>query len=355
MKILPALRVLGYAVLALATFEIAARVEDYVRHGAPLLDAYSIDSVFRPGPFGKEGKPGAHYLKWSMNSLGYRGPELKPGRTNIVTFGSSETFGLYESPDHEYPRQLENFLNSKRPGAYNVVNIAIPSEPTGNNRYLARALKQLSPRYVVIYPSPALAIGAKASSCNKTFPRQTDHQQIGDWFRLPGRLGPYLKRNAPKPLLKSFYDFDIWRSTHGGHVMRRVPDVSIAAYSADVLCAIRTVDAYGATPIVVTHVTYFGDHLEPGDDMMMAAWRKFFPYLAAPGFLDLERRANAAEMEAAKSAGAKIVRADGVIPRGAGNFADFVHFTDHGAALMAVIVGDAILADPYPTPKTGHA
>jgi hypothetical protein len=346
MNIWAPIRVLGYGLLAVATFEVAARAEDYIRHGAPLFGTYSIDTVFRPGPFGKEGKPGARYLKWSMNSLGYRGPEPKPGRTNIVTYGSSETFGLYESPNHEYPRQLENFLNARRPGAYNVINIAIPGEYLGNYRYLERAMQQLKPSYVVIYPSPALAIGGTAPSCNRSQrPQPPSRPQIGDWFRLPGRLGPYVKKNEPAPVLKLSYDFSIWRATHATHVMQQVPDVSIAAYRSDILCIVRTVKAHGAKAILATHATYFGDHVQPGDDLMLASWRKFFPTLAEPGFLDLERRANAAEIDAARASGATLVRPDVAIPRGPANFADFAHFTDHGAALLADQVGAAILTD----------
>jgi hypothetical protein len=152
----------------------------------------------------------------------------------------------------------------------------------------------------------------------------------------------------PEPVLKFFYDLGIWRATHSIHVMPRVPDVSIAAYRSDVLCVVRTVQAQGATAILATHATYFGDHVQPGDEVMLASWRKFFPWLAEGGFLDLEQRANAAEMDVAKSSGVTIVRADQLIPRGPGNFADFAHFTDHGAALMAAAVGDAILAAPPP-------
>ena len=76
MRLFTALRFFAYGVLALATLELAPRVEDFLRHGAPMFGVYSINTVFRPSPFGKEGKPFARYLKWSMNSLGYRGPAL---------------------------------------------------------------------------------------------------------------------------------------------------------------------------------------------------------------------------------------------------------------------------------------
>jgi hypothetical protein len=46
---------------------------------------------------GQHGRPNAQYLKWKLNSLGFRGPELDPGATRILCVGSSETFGQYES------------------------------------------------------------------------------------------------------------------------------------------------------------------------------------------------------------------------------------------------------------------
>ena len=345
MRLFTALRFFAYGVLALATLELAPRVEDFLRHGAPMFGVYSINTVFRPSPFGKEGKPFARYLKWSMNSLGYRGPEPVAGRINIVTFGASETFGLYESPDKEYPRQLEALLAARRPGAYNVVNIAIPGLRIGRTAYLEHAIKQLGARYVVIYPSPANYIGTTEPFCGQ--PDQPVPVQFGltERSRLLGRIEQFAKQQVPPAVMTRVRRFSIWRETRNTAVLDRIPDASINAFGTDLECAVRAARSLGAEPIIVTHATLFGAAVQPDDEDMLVAWRRFYPELAEGGFLDLERRANAAALAVATRNDVRVVRADALIPRGRENFADFVHFTDRGAGLMATALADSLLAD----------
>lgn len=344
MRLTTALRFVGYGILALATLELAPRVEDYVRHGAPLFAPYSINTVFQPSRFGKEGKPGARYLKWSMNSLGYRGPEPVAGRTNIVTFGASETFGLYESPEHEYPRQLEALLNAHHPGRYNVVNIAIPGARIGRTVYLEHALRQVNARYAVIYPSPANYIGTTEPFCGQADQPVPNRLSLTDRSRLLGRVEQLAKKLVPAAVMTTLRRHSIERETRGIAVAEQVPEASITAFATDLECAVQAARRLGAQPVVVTHATLFGASVRPEDEDMLVAWRRFYPELAEGGFLDLERRANAAALDVAARTGALVVRADRAVTPGRENFADFVHFTDRGAGLMAAALADAILA-----------
>src|SRR5205823_3540189 len=101
------LRVLGCFIIVVLTLELCARVDDYVTFGAPLFAPYNAETMYQMDAIGKHGKPNARYKKWQLNNLGYRGPDPQSGKTTILCFGSSETFGLYEAPGEEYPRQLE--------------------------------------------------------------------------------------------------------------------------------------------------------------------------------------------------------------------------------------------------------
>jgi hypothetical protein len=83
----------------------------------PLASPYGseVDLVTRDS-LGAHGRPGAQYLKWSLNALGTRGPEVSPlpgpGVLRVVATGASETFGQSEGPGREYPRQLEDSLRA---------------------------------------------------------------------------------------------------------------------------------------------------------------------------------------------------------------------------------------------------
>jgi hypothetical protein len=331
-------RIAGYALLALLTLEVAARVEDFVRYRASLTAPYSINTIFRSSPYSREGKPGARFAKWSLNSLGFRGPEIVAGRTNVIVFGASETFGIYESPGAEYPRQLEATLNARQSDRYNVINIAIPGMRIGRVGYLDRAIHITNAKYVVVYPTPANYIGTTAAFCAQPNVPVPDRLGWADYVRLAGRMEQVAKTNTPPSLLTALRRLSISMQTLHVDVMERVPQASIDAFRSDLLCVTNLAKSLGVEPILLTHATYFGATMQPEDKPMMVTWRRFYPELSEGGFLDLERRANDAIRAVGRDAGVKVVDAARLIPGGPKYFADFAHFTDLGAHCMAALI-----------------
>jgi hypothetical protein len=110
--------ILGLALLFALSLEAACRIEDWVEFRTPIFarERSQADLLIRD-PLGMHGRPWGRFQKWSLNSFGMRGPDVaakKPPRViRLVAVGASETFGLYESPGHEYPRQLEDTLNAQ--------------------------------------------------------------------------------------------------------------------------------------------------------------------------------------------------------------------------------------------------
>lgn len=342
-------RSLGYAALALVTLELAARVDDWVKEGAPLLKPYTINTLFRPSPFGREGVPGARFSKWQMNSLGYRSPEPREGRSNIVTFGASETFGLYESSNQEYPRAVEAHLERARPLAYNVVNIAIPGIRIGRIGYLERAMEQTQARHVVVYPSPANYIGTVVPFCGQASSPVASSIGLADRIRLSGKLDQLAKKVISPQVLSPVRSLMIQWANRKKAPMARVPEETLNALREDLRCVVRAAQQRHATPILVTHATYFGDKLAAEDAAMLLAWRRFYPELLEQGFLDLEKRANDVIRAVAAETKVPLVDAAAAIPRGAAHFADFVHFTDKGAAVIAGLIAEVVLKAPIST------
>src|SRR5665647_1479825 len=109
---------LGLFLVFAASFELSLRIQDWVRYRMPILSNVTneADLVMRDSA-GAHGRPSVRYRKWSMDSLGFRGPEVpvrpEPGTVRIIVAGASESFGLYESPGKEYPRELEDTLNAR--------------------------------------------------------------------------------------------------------------------------------------------------------------------------------------------------------------------------------------------------
>lgn len=113
----------------LGTIEFACRVEQRLLYDAPILGMYTYDTaLFTTDEYGITGKANGAYEKWRLNSFGFRGPEIRRDKSShrmrVVCVGASETFGLYESPGAEWPRQLESLLGNAE-AETEVINAAI--------------------------------------------------------------------------------------------------------------------------------------------------------------------------------------------------------------------------------------
>ena len=336
-------RFIGYAILGIVTLEVAARLDDWVSDGASVLKPYSINEIFQPSRFGREGKPNANFGKWSMNSLGYRGPDPVPGRITVAVFGASESFGLYETANHEYPRQLEAALNEQGTASrFNVVNLALPGVRIGRWGYLVEGIEKTHAQVVVIYPSPANYIGTTEPLCGK--PARPVPNDVGtlDHLRIRGKVEQLTKRTIPLRALTLFREYSIWAQARSIVVVDRVPEATIEAFKTDMLCAAEAAQRSGAKVVFATHATYFGTTFKVTDEPMMVAWRRFYPELKESGFIDLERRANAALMQVGREMNVAVVDASSNMPSGPDYFANFVHFTDAGAHQMATLLKPAV-------------
>jgi hypothetical protein len=349
MRTLHTLRTLVvYSALALVTLEVCARIDDRLRHGAALLVPYTIDAIFQPSEFGLTGRPHARFTKWSLNSLGYRGPEPIAGRPTVVTFGASETFGLYETPGMEYPRQLERALEHAEGGPFSVVNLAVPGMSIGKVGYLEQAVERLHPRVAVFYASPAHYIGVTRPFCGR--PTAPVRSEVGlvDHVRIAGKLRELGKRLLPVRTMTALRRWETERQARHLRVQARVPDETIAAFTTDLGCVVDAARARGVVPVLVTHATLFGtDRSHPlgePERQQLVAWRRFYPDLAEEGFLDLELRANAALRRFAEQNGVRVVDAELALQGGPAQFADFVHFTDRGASDLARLLAPVVVA-----------
>ena len=88
----------------------------------------------------------------TTNSMGWRNQEVKPeparGTVRIINLGDSVTFGWGVADDRTYSAVLGKLLRKR--GAFEVINIGIPSlDSTGADRLLAR-VERFQPRLVTI-------------------------------------------------------------------------------------------------------------------------------------------------------------------------------------------------------------
>jgi len=91
----------------------------------------------------------------------------------------------------------------------------------------------------------------------------------------------------------------------------------------------------GTQIILLTHANRFSRTMSDEDRMQLSAWRKFFPRASGECLLRMESIANESILMIGHEYGIPVVDIAHGVPATADDFADFAHFTDKGAYLVA--------------------
>jgi hypothetical protein len=353
------------AVVVAVVVELTCRVEDWVMYRMPLASPYrSLDDLVVRDAQGMHGRPNAQFEKWTMNALGMRGPSAATappaGTVRVVTVGASETFGLRESVGKEYPRQLEDSLNTHYtaaacaggPRRFEVLNAAFAgmSLPTIEQDVRLR-LAALSPAIIVIYPTPAgylddrLPEAAIPDSSGR--PTATASASRAFYPRALGRLREQIKQIVPEVVrtaLRGRQTRAMVAAHPPGWRFESVPAERVERYDADLRKLIGTIRRVGATPVLVTHANEFMGRPD-ADEEMLVAWEKFYPRATGSTIIAMDSVARRATVHVGADSGVVIVDAAQTLAAASlSSFADFVHFTDRGAAIMANAIRVGVLS-----------
>lgn len=328
------------------TMEFCARLEDTITAGAPLLGVYNHSILYdKPGP-DFHGLPGARYLKWKINSLGYRGPEPKPGALRVACVGASETFGLYETENGEWPRQLDQLLRDSGTGGsrgITVINTAFAATNLRTHLHQApRMLEVAKPDLIILYTSVAAYVHPEYWGI-------TNNPASPVWHsRLAVKAKELFKRLIPTTWTLPIRRWMIDRAMKGreSEIMSRVPSENTALFAEDMKRLLDFYDAHHIPVILVTHANRFGATVTSEEYPMLVTWRQFYPMLREEGVVDMEDRMNAEIRRIAETRHLPVVDAARAVPPGPRYFADFVHFTNDGAAIFARLVADAVRRHP---------
>jgi lysophospholipase L1-like esterase len=345
-KILFAARMFGWLLIVLVSLELCARTEDKVRYGAPFLGNYSLDALYGRDKLGKYGLPNSGYLKWHLNEAGYRGPALRKGTYRIVCIGSSETFGLYESAEKEWPRQLESKLNKQGNNEFfEVVDIAYPGMSVGTSlSRLPRVLDTLHPQMAVIYASYTPYIDIWTAQ-KWPLAHVIEGPLVADrhfHLRILGKAKTVIKADIPEGLQDWLRALQARRGERRSKVMERLPDANVEAFQTDLDRLTRELQRNNVRAVLVTHANRFGGTVRPEDAAMLMNWHKFFPTLRQEGLLDMEARMSTVVRRVGAARGVPVVDAASQIAPGKENFEEFVHFTDAGSAALSSLVSTEI-------------
>jgi hypothetical protein len=335
--------------------DLCARIDDWYTWRAPFWPEYSEETLFVVDSLGYHLRPGGRFQKWEVNSFGFRGPEIteaKPsGVTRIVTVGASETFGLHESKGMEYPAQLQSMLDRERPGAYQVLNAAIPGmSPSHVGHYYDAWLRRFAPDIIIYYPTPSFVFEAGEPPPDWT--RLAVQQQAPAFrLRITGRIKELYKSSVPRSIQNLVYRVMIERAVRRHPpewVMATVPPERLAAFEQEITGIVSTIRSGGSRVILATHASRLSTGETPDEQEILLAVRKNSPFKTNRCIADTETKVNALVRRLGETLDVPVVDLNATVPKSAVYLADVSHFTNEGARLAGQAFARAVLGLAVP-------
>ncbi len=343
-------RSIALGLVFLLVLEICARLDDWIKWNAPLLGTYSRESLILLDSIGLRNRPNAQYEKWKINSFGFRGDEIQKeipdGVTRLMVIGASEAFGLYEAPGKEFPAQLHNRLNQTHPGQFEVINGAVPGlSPPRILHLYDKWLAGFKPHIVVYYPSLS---GYLMRNPPETFRYDHIERDVAQGFelRLLGKASTAIKRFLPisiqTALKEKLIEYEIEKHPPGW-VFYNLPFDRPKLFNDQLDELVKRIQKDGTHVILCTHAIGITDPYSAEGKVLLAGWRKLYPYVSEAAFLEMERIGNQIIRRVAENNKTGLIDIDSNLQKTNRNFADHVHFTTDGAAEMAHLMHGTIL------------
>jgi hypothetical protein len=354
------IRALGYGLVLLAIFtataEMTARIQDRLVEGTPIAAVPDPDrDLFVDTPTGRRGRPNGRYLKWTLNEYGFRSAAMShlpaAGKQRLMLLGSSETFGLHESPGREFPAILADTLR----GRYEVVNAALSGMTLSSTLpYWNGWARQFAPQVVVIYPSPFFYLNGPdrpvqpqdAEGRDKTRSAETHNWRqallrTAASLRLVQRARERL--DVPDVIQRWRDQRNIRVATEGkpaGWVFSTPPASRADRLIHDLAGLVAAVRQDGARPIVMTHGSRVLDPPRPQDLDWLERARVNTPRAEARVIAQFETLVNAKIIDWARREQVEVIDLRAVIGGREELFGDLIHFNDAGAAVVSAAIAD---------------
>jgi hypothetical protein len=339
-RLVPLVGLLGACLLG---GEAAARLDDWIRLGVPLLASPDRESALVVAePWGQRGRPDGQFRKWKLNAFGFRAPPLDcapdPARPRILVLGASETFGLYEPAGKEYPAQLAALVQER----YEVVNVALAGMALPSMlAYWDHWASRFGAGKVLLYPSPLFYLDDEPPG-----PPRSGTARIEEGPAWQPRLASRVQdayHTLPAWVRGLRERWVIWRAGAGhedGWEFRAVPRDRLTLFRRDLFLLVQHIRRGGVEPILVTHASSAACPPRPQDEAFLRSMRMFFPRAREEILVDFERQANAEVRDLAREEGVRVIDADRALTGRREWFADLVHFNEPGARQMAELLAD---------------
>jgi lysophospholipase L1-like esterase len=330
--------------LLLAATEGAIRLRQWSKHGT----SSSFDSLYRVDPsIGlRVLVPGARVGNISVNSLGFRGPEIEtakpPGRVRIAFLGASTTFCAEVSGDTAvWPQVAVERLKARFPGVeFDFVNGAVPGYTVESSlKNLQHRVGPLQPDVVVIYHATNdLSVEARqlAEQQGLIAPRRSHEPS---WLAQNLRLWELAEKNLRVLVARQGAEGSKGRVAFDGASLG-------GAFRTDLSKLVEAAGQDGRRVAVAT----FSARLRPEqsvEERKQAAVSAlvYMPFMSLDALIAGYARYNDHIRAVVREKGALLIDGEDLIPGDAVHFADSVHFTDAGSRAMGERIANGLAAD----------
>jgi hypothetical protein len=235
-----------------------------------------------------------------------------------------------------------------------VLNAALPgmSLPTVAEDVRNR-LRRLAVDVLVYYPSPVQYLEDErpvAATPDSAANDQDPPRSRALIPRVAGRIRSRIRQALPASLTTWIREREIERAVaaHGPDWRFAVlPEDRLAAFDTDLRLLVGSAHHIGARLVLVTHANAFVA-AEPADSEWRIAWERFYPRATASMLIAFDSAGAEVTRRIASDSAVALVDLRRISASTPGPlFADYAHFTDHGAAVAAGAVAEAI-ARPQP-------
>jgi hypothetical protein len=352
-----------------STVELCARIDDKIKYGAPLFDKYSADILRETDLDGiRRNVPNSRFEKWRINEQGFRGESIEsekaPGVVRIACMGTSESFGLYEDSNMEWPAQLRAKLRDY--GRFEIINASVVGLGIGEFiPYLRKYVLPLEPDIVILYVNPYFYFEMKFMESSKREDKPSSGKTTGSVsrkpkinvlgllkLRSPSKVKQALKHVVPKEIIKRFQVWNLYRqvreiensSLAGRNPLDVVPKEYLESFVFDMMHLVKFLKRSHIKVILSTYPSLVTqenvrEHIE-----IFLDFRRFTPGLSLKGLIDVHNRFDEALRTVSEKSGAALVDNSRNVPSDIVYFGDNVHYTNRGASAVAKSFADFIVS-----------
>jgi lysophospholipase L1-like esterase len=332
---------LGTFVVLLLGVEGAARVRQWARYGTfGAIHEFAVD----PDTGLAIPPPGRVTETMTINSLGFRGPELEASAegVRIAFLGASTTFCAEASSDAAtWPSLVCDRLRERFPGAsFDYVNAGVAGYTMAQTRLgLAHRVAPTEPDVIVIYHATNdLTRNSREEARRQGVYRGHADQSswLADWSLAWYLVGKNLLLRTREQAARS------------GEGRLEVDAEALAAPFRDELRALVDEARERAELVALATFSHRARPEQTPEERFEACSTSLYymPYMTPDGLLESFAAYNRVIREVAREKGVLLLECAEAIPGDGVHFNDSVHFTDAGCAAMAECVAAGLAAAP---------